>query len=71
MDLATVAAILGHAKLNMVQRYAHPQEQHKADAMKKLAQANAAKEMAEFESLKVHTKTRTVENPTSGEPLVN
>jgi integrase len=56
MDLATVAAILGHSKLNMVQRYAHVQEDHKADAMKKLARANAAKEIAEFERLKVHTK---------------
>jgi integrase len=75
MDLSTVAAILGHSKLNMVTRYAHPQEEHKADAMKKLAKANAAAEIAEFEKLKeklkVHTKTHTVENPASGEPLVN
>jgi len=71
MDLATVAAILGHAKLNMVMRYAHPQERHKADAMKKLARANKAAEMAEFRRLKVHTKTPTAENPTSCEPLVN
>jgi hypothetical protein len=71
MDLATVAAILGHSKLNMVMRYAHPQEAHKAEQMKKLAKANAAAEIAEFEKLKVHTKTPTGENPTSGEPLVN
>ena len=49
MDIATLAAILGHSKLNMVTRYAHPQEQHKADAMKKLEKANAAAEIAEFE----------------------
>ena len=34
MDLATLAAVFGHSKLNMLMRYAHPQEQHKADAMK-------------------------------------
>lgn len=71
MDLATVAAILGHSKLNMVMRYAHPQEDHKAEQMKKLAKANAAAEIAEFEKLKVHTNPHTGENPASGEPLVN
>jgi integrase len=49
MDMATLAAILGHSKLNMVMRYAHPQERHKADAMKKLEKANAAAQIAEFE----------------------
>jgi len=44
----------------MVMRYAHPQEQHKADAMKQLEKANAAAEIAEFE--KVHTKPPTPEN---------
>jgi len=32
MDMPTLAALLGHSKLNMVMRYAHPQEQHQADA---------------------------------------
>ncbi len=58
MDLATLAAILGHSKLNMVMRYAHPQEQHKAEAMQRLEKANAA-EIAKFE--RVHTKTPTRE----------
>jgi hypothetical protein len=26
IDMATLAALLGHTKLNMVMRYAHPQE---------------------------------------------
>jgi hypothetical protein len=33
MDLATLAAILGHSKLDMVLRYAHPQEKHKAELL--------------------------------------
>src|SRR5262249_24538787 len=66
MDLATVAAILGHSKLNMVQRYAHVQEDHKADAMKKLARANAAKEIAEVDPRKVPTQKNTGGTPPSG-----
>jgi integrase len=68
-DLATLAAVLGHSKLNMVMRYAHPQEQHKADAMQRLEKANAAAEMAEFE--RVHTKTPTLEETQVSEPTVN
>ena len=71
MELATVAAILGHTKLNMLMQYAHPQEDNKADTMRKLARANAAKVVAAFERLKIHTKIPTGENPTSGEQLVN
>src|SRR5215471_11337865 len=63
MDLATVAAILGHAKLNMVQRYAHPQKQHIADSMKKLTLANAAAELAEFER---RTRKTPEQAPASG-----
>jgi outer membrane protein TolC len=51
MDMVTLAAILGHSKLNMVTRYAHPQEKDKADAMNRLEKANAAAEIAEFERL--------------------
>jgi hypothetical protein len=49
MDMPTLAALLGHSKLNMVMRYAHPQEQHQADAMRRLEAFNAAKEIAEVE----------------------
>jgi hypothetical protein len=34
----------------MVLRYAHPSEQHQAQAMRKLEEFNAAKQMAEFEA---------------------
>jgi integrase len=61
MDLATLAAVLGHSKLNMVMRYADPQEQHKAAAMKRLEQANAAAEIAEFEG--PHKNPHTGESP--------
>jgi len=69
MDLATLAAILGHSKLNMVMRYAHPQEQHKAEAMQRLEKANAAAEIAEFE--RVHTKIPTPQGTSASEPAVN
>jgi hypothetical protein len=36
----------------MVMRYAHPQEKHQADAMKRLEVFNAAKEIAEVERQK-------------------
>jgi hypothetical protein len=72
--MPTLAALLGHSKLNMVMRYAHPQEQHQADAVKRLELFNAAKEIAEAEREKnrrsaalsdiVHTISPTVtENP--------
>src|SRR6476659_3470299 len=52
MDMPTLAALLGHSKLNMVMRYAHPQEKHQADAVKRLEVFNAAKEIAEVEKEK-------------------
>jgi len=49
MDMPTLAALLGLSKLNMVMRYAHPQEQHQTEAMRKLETFNVAKEIAEVE----------------------
>src|SRR5215831_6124483 len=49
VDMTTLAALLGHSKLNMVMRYAHPQEKHQADAVNRLEKANAAREIAEAE----------------------
>lgn len=37
-DLVTLAAILGHSKIQMVLRYAHPVESQKAEAMLKLGE---------------------------------
>jgi hypothetical protein len=49
IDLVTLAAMLGHSRIQMVLRYAHPTQQHQAQAMQRLEQFNAAKQIAEFE----------------------
>jgi len=36
VDLVTLAALLGHSRVQMVLRYAHPVEEHKVQAVKKL-----------------------------------
>ncbi len=40
VDLVTLAALLGHSRVQMVMRYAHPVEEHKIDAIKKLEEYN-------------------------------
>jgi integrase len=35
VDLVTLAAMLGHSKINMVMRYAHPTQEHQLAAMEK------------------------------------
>ena len=52
MDMPTLAALLGHSKLNMVMRCAHPQEQHQTDAVKRLELINATKKVAEADKQK-------------------
>lgn len=46
VDLVTLAALLGHSRIQMVMRYAHPVEEHKIDAIKKLENYNNAKRLA-------------------------
>jgi integrase len=36
IDLVTLAAMLGHSRIQMVMRYAHPTEEHQFNAMKKM-----------------------------------
>jgi len=49
IDLVTLAAMLGHSRIQMVLRYAHPTEQHQAQAVRKLEEFNAANQIAELE----------------------
>ena len=43
VDLVTLAAMLGHSRVQMVMRYAHPTEEHQFNAMKKMEAYRAAK----------------------------
>jgi hypothetical protein len=43
VDLVTLAALLGHSRLTMVMRYAHPTEEHQFEAMRKVAEYSARK----------------------------
>jgi hypothetical protein len=36
IDLVTLAAMLGHSRIQMVLRYAHPTQQHQSEAMQRL-----------------------------------
>jgi len=49
-DLVTLAAMLGHSRIQMVLRYAYPTEEHQTEAMKKLEEFNLMRQMAEVES---------------------
>jgi integrase len=49
IDLVTLAAMLGHSRIQMVLRYAHPTQEHQANAMEKLEAFNALQQIGEFE----------------------
>jgi len=48
VDLATLAAILGHNSIRVVQKYVHPQQEHKRDAMLRYEAAMEARRTREF-----------------------
>jgi integrase len=50
IDLVTLAAMLGHSKINMVMRYAHPTDQHQASAAEKLEKFNLERELEEIKA---------------------
>lgn len=50
MDLVTLAAILGHARIQMVLRYAHPADEHKAAAMETMESYVADQRIAQYEN---------------------
>jgi integrase len=45
IDLVTLASLLGHSKIQMVLRYAHPTQEHQARSVERLEQFNAARQM--------------------------
>lgn len=49
IDLVTLAAMLGHSRIQMVLRYAHPTQDHQSQAMEQLERYNAVQQIAEFE----------------------
>ena len=49
IDLVTLAAMLGHSRIQMVLRYAHPTQEHQTKAMELLEQFNALQQIGEFE----------------------
>ena len=61
IDLVTLAALLGHSKINMVMRYAHPTESHQSLAMKRLEQFNLERQMEEMNE-RVPTKVPSLIN---------
>jgi len=49
IDLVTLAAMLGHSRIQMVLRYAHPTQDHQAKAMERLEAFNAMQQISEFD----------------------
>jgi integrase len=43
VDIMTLAALLGHSRVQMVMRYAHPSEEHQFNAVRKIEACNAAR----------------------------
>ena len=48
VDLVTLAALLGHSRIQMIMRYAHPTEEHQVKAIRKMEEYSAAKMMEEY-----------------------
>lgn len=49
IDFVTLAAMLGHSKINMVLRYAHPRKEHQTKAMDKMEQHVSEQKIAHSE----------------------
>jgi hypothetical protein len=47
VDLVTLAALLGHSRIQMVLRYAHPTEEHQISAIRKVEQFSIERRFAE------------------------
>jgi integrase len=57
VDLVTLAAMLGHSKINMVLRYAHPTREHQTKAMDKMEQYVADQKIAYAERAAAQTSS--------------
>jgi hypothetical protein len=44
IDLVTLAALLGHSKIQMVLRYAHPTQEHQARSVERMEQFVTARQ---------------------------
>lgn len=49
IDLVTLAAMLGHSRIQLVLLYAHPAQEHQTKAMVQLERFNAEQQIAPFE----------------------
>ena len=49
IDLVTLAAMLGHSRIQMVLRYAHPTQQHQTQAMQRLERFVSEQRIAQAE----------------------
>jgi integrase len=52
IDLVTLAAMLGHSKINMVLRYAHPTQSHQTNAMDKMEKYVSEQKIAHAERVR-------------------
>ena len=60
IDLVTLAALLGHSKIQMVLRYAHPTQEHQARSVERMEQFVAARQLEEL-SRKQGTAERMIQ----------
>ena len=58
IDLVTLAAMMGHSRIQMVMRYAHPTQIHQSSAMGRLEAFNATREAAERDRESVQAGTQ-------------
>lgn len=57
IDLVTLAALLGHSKIQMVLRYAHPTQEHQTAAVKRLEEFVNGKQIEAQKSIQAVSAT--------------
>jgi integrase len=66
IDLVTLAAMLGHSRIQMVMRYAHPTQHHQFSAMEKLELHNAKQARREKQANKMTSTMHLYERSSVG-----